>query len=491
MPISLLKRFLLHPVTRRVFRVTRVGVLGGGLVYSGYLLGSLTVLKDPKRFELEYLQQALSRHAKTHETTHFATVAESWRPTRSPGLMVIQEWVEQFGFSEDTHRTPRTPASAMEDGDHLGEDLDRLHRVGLRMLNASREIIAAQLKEYQKSAETGHLFIDYKDYDMNRLQLEEADRLLTLEEWKFTYLHSNDVDCFVNHYAPRRIFITKGMLDLCRQADNDAALAMAIGHELSHSILNHGENDEWLDVGLKIGQLMVLSLLDPTGIITLGLEAGLVFTSPLARTHYSQSQTVKADAMSLKIAAHACYKPDNAIKFLHLLHHRQQGISAAAPSAPDMDDLNTMEVAHAAAGSGRDMLTAAANDSISANMSPQPSQMGFGDGMLQRLLANTPQERRAKAMGAMSIAYEIYEEKGCTTWRRAADEFLTNVRNRQRKCVHDALEDVGMWAGADPLQDDGSQRLSAADVGGIMVGGLTITGILTTAAIVKFFQAWY
>ena len=43
------------PVAHRT--VSRVGVLGGGLVYSGYLLGSLTVLKDPKRFELEYLQQ--------------------------------------------------------------------------------------------------------------------------------------------------------------------------------------------------------------------------------------------------------------------------------------------------------------------------------------------------------------------------------------------------------------------------------------------------
>jgi hypothetical protein len=50
--------------------------------------------------------------------------------------------------------------------------------------------------------DTGEPYIDYYDFDLAEVQLEEAHRLLTLEEWKFTYLHSPDVDCFVNHCAP-------------------------------------------------------------------------------------------------------------------------------------------------------------------------------------------------------------------------------------------------------------------------------------------------
>lgn len=311
--------------------------------------------------------------------------------------------------------------------------------------------------------------IDFTALDMDRMQLEEAERLLTLEEWKFTYLHSDDVDCFVNHYAPRRIFITKGMIDLCRKCKTDAPLAMAIGHELSHTILNHGENDEWLDVGLKIGQLMVLSLLDPTGLLTLGLEASLVFTSPLARTHYSKEQTSTADGLSLKICAEACYRPDDAIKYLTLLGFNDKERAAeltAHPTTADVAPAPTAEVSLAAA--------APPAPGVTANAAPQPTQVGFGDSMLQRLLAMTAEQRSQNVQQAMPIAHDVYDSNGCATWRRAADEFLSDLRDREKQRLRYTLEDVGRVVGYDPIEDDGTRLLSAADVGGIVVGSATI-----------------
>lgn len=322
------------------------------------------------------------------------------------------------------------------------------------------------------AAETGETPIDFKELNLNRLQLEEADRLLTLEEWKFTYLHSDDVDCFVNHYAPRRIFITKGMLDLCKKSKSDAPLAMAIGHELSHTILNHGENDEWLDVGLKMMQLMVLSLLDPTGLFTLGLEAGLVFTSPLARTHYSKDQTTKADSLSLKITSHACFRPEDSLRYLTLLQHsgKHEGTLAAAAA-----EITEVELPH----TPKDLLPPASGlaNAHDATVSavPQPSQVGFADGMFQRLLSNSAEGRKENVQSTMAIAHDIFDENGCASWRHAADEFLSHVATREKQRLRYQLEEVGRQFGVDPNEDDGGRLLSAADVGGIAVGTAAIT----------------
>jgi hypothetical protein len=58
----------------------------------------------------------MSRHARAHETSHFATIKESWSPSRNPGLTSVADWVEKVGFSEGSLRVPKTPASEIDGG---------------------------------------------------------------------------------------------------------------------------------------------------------------------------------------------------------------------------------------------------------------------------------------------------------------------------------------------------------------------------------------
>lgn len=64
--------------------------------------------------------------------------------------MAVDDWVSEIGFSEDALRTPRTAASDLEGGDNLAEDLERIYRVGKRVLNASRKLVAGRLDEQRQ-----------------------------------------------------------------------------------------------------------------------------------------------------------------------------------------------------------------------------------------------------------------------------------------------------------------------------------------------------
>jgi len=118
------------------------------------------------------------KHARKHANTHTRTHKHARKHAHT---------------HTHTHFPPSTP------GENLARDLERIYFVGTRVLNAAREIIEEQIKLRHSARERGETFVDFDEIGMDLAQLEEAHRLLTLDEWKFTYLHSNAADCFVNH----------------------------------------------------------------------------------------------------------------------------------------------------------------------------------------------------------------------------------------------------------------------------------------------------
>ncbi|CAE8658055.1 unnamed protein product [Polarella glacialis] len=109
--------------------------------------------------------------------------------------------------------------------------------------------------------------------------------------------------------------------DLClvserRIVQSDEQLAMLLGHELAHVVHDHSNGSMSLMAGTVAVQLVLFSILDPTGLLSFLIELGSGAAAsyglllPVSRCHESE-----ADATGLQICALAGYDPRRATKF--------------------------------------------------------------------------------------------------------------------------------------------------------------------------------
>jgi len=98
--------------------------------------------------------------------------------------------------------------------------------------------------------------------------------------------------------------------------ETDEQLAMLLGHEMSHVVHGHGKDATYLKAIILGVQLVLLSLLDVTGFISmlavLGMAPALKYTVELP---FSREHEFDADATGLRIAARAGYDPHDASGF--------------------------------------------------------------------------------------------------------------------------------------------------------------------------------
>ena len=141
--------------------------------------------------------------------------------------------------------------------------------------------------------------------------------------------------------------------------------------------------------------------------------------------------------------ARACYRPDDALRLFTLLGHSPiavQNMQATAEAAQvkESPPAPTSSNTHVAAGASKGgvsmvpallgsagaeppgesgLLTLLSSSSssppTSAHVAPQPSQRGFADELMERLMTNTPEARRASVQPAVPIADTIYRDKVC------------------------------------------------------------------------------
>mmetsp|Transcript_30919 Transcript_30919/g.100669 ORF Transcript_30919/g.100669 Transcript_30919/m.100669 type:complete len:335 (+) Transcript_30919:35-1039(+) len=200
------------------------------------------------------------------------------------------------------------------------ERLVRATRVGDRILSAAR----THAREQLSSAE---------ELGLDEFKVAGFKSFLKRQGWRIVSYESTEINAFVLSVAPNMVFLSSGLLDKFK---DDSELAFVIGHELSHLQLEHSRAELYTR-GLTSGlQLMLASLIDPSGGIIAGpiLEATLYHLLSTAEQlgvllPLSRHQEYEADALGVGFAARACFDPKGGTQALTKLHASNGGFELA------------------------------------------------------------------------------------------------------------------------------------------------------------------
>ncbi len=136
------------------------------------------------------------------------------------------------------------------------------------------------------------------EHDMKATHVEEAFN------WDVTVLQSDQVNAFC--LPGGKIAVYTGLVPV---ADNADAMAIVMGHEISHALLRHGAQRMTEQKLAQLGQMAgSMSGMDQGQMQAVMAVYGYGRALPYARKQESQ-----ADEMGLMLAAAACYNPQEAI----------------------------------------------------------------------------------------------------------------------------------------------------------------------------------
>lgn len=131
--------------------------------------------------------------------------------------------------------------------------------------------------------------------------------------------------------------------------ETDEQLAMLLSHEMSHVVHEHGKDATYLKAVILGIQIVLLSVLDVTGLVSmlavLGMAPVLKYSVELPN---SREQEFDADATGLRIAARAGYDPHDASDFFERMgcfshaHGHSQGRNWNSTHPRSEDRLNRL-----------------------------------------------------------------------------------------------------------------------------------------------------
>ena len=144
------------------------------------------------------------------------------------------------------------------------------------------------------------------------LQAEGYPRYLDDYRWEYKLVEDGSVNAWC--MPGGKIVVYTGILPVTR---TEAGLAVVLGHEISHALLNHGQQRMSADVLQQLGA-MGLSLAtvrqspetQALAMTAYGVGSQLFGTLPFSRKHESE-----ADQYGLMLMAIAGYNPDEAVPF--------------------------------------------------------------------------------------------------------------------------------------------------------------------------------
>ena len=139
-----------------------------------------------------------------------------------------------------------------------------------------------------------------------------SDELRYLQ-WEFNLVRSSEVNAFC--MPGGKIVVYEGIMQV---ANDDASLAIVIGHEIAHAICKHSAEQMSKQMIQKYGYQIAMGMLSLSGVsgtkYDIAQIAGQVGLS-LQNLRYSRQNEKEADRIGLIIAAMAGYSPDAAIPF--------------------------------------------------------------------------------------------------------------------------------------------------------------------------------
>lgn len=180
-------------------------------------------------------------------------------------------------------------------------EAEMLSRVGWKLVKASEKWVAAQ-------GSPDH----FKEY-----------------QWAFTLIESKDINAWA--MPGGKIAFYTGILSVTQ---NEAGIAVVMGHEIAHAILNHGQ--QRMSAGLlQQGGLMGASiLLGASGFSSqtqsLSMSAAEMGSNVLGTLPFSRKHEDEADLLGLKLMTIAGYDPNEAVRFWERMNALSGGSSGPA-----------------------------------------------------------------------------------------------------------------------------------------------------------------
>lgn len=175
--------------------------------------------------------------------------------------------------------------------------------------------------------------------DLNQLLELEAmwARAVKRLEGKWTIILSTspEINAFVSGVSPRKIFVYEGLIRRLELTDDE--LAMILGHELSHVILGHTEEQIPVNAIILGTQLVVMSMVDPLGLGSFIFDAMVSQVGKYITASYSRAHEHEADELGLLLTSMACFDIAAGAfvhdKLSHASGHRETQLTDTHPSS--------------------------------------------------------------------------------------------------------------------------------------------------------------
>ena len=123
-------------------------------------------------------------------------------------------------------------------------------------------------------------------------------------DWEVNVLQSDQVNAFC--LPGGKIAVYTGLVPVAQNAD---AMAIVLGHEISHALLRHGAQRMTEQKLAQIGQMAGAA----SGLDQQQMQAVMAVYGYGRALPYARKQETQADEMGLMLAAAACYDPHEAI----------------------------------------------------------------------------------------------------------------------------------------------------------------------------------
>jgi predicted Zn-dependent protease len=196
---------------------------------------------------------------------------------RKQAKLLNEGQLQEMALQE--YRTFLSSAKVMSNT--VNRDAEMVRRVGSR--------ISAAVTNYYTSQGQGNIFSGYK--------------------WEFNLVDAKEINAWC--MPGGKVVVYTGLLPV---SQNEAALAVVMGHEIAHALLTHGNERISQAMYAQLGQIVGnVALSKDTGAVNLfnalygiGAQAGVLLP-------FSRKQELEADRFGLRFAAMAGYNPQEAI----------------------------------------------------------------------------------------------------------------------------------------------------------------------------------
>mmetsp|Transcript_14312 Transcript_14312/g.38609 ORF Transcript_14312/g.38609 Transcript_14312/m.38609 type:complete len:531 (+) Transcript_14312:72-1664(+) len=270
---------------RRAIRTARVGLLAGGIYGAGKSAGHTEVLQDPdgmrRKVVLAHIQRSFEAEDERKKPRVYREFSAPYRRVAAVAPRVLQAAREHVDLQA---------AMAEREARDLGAQL-KAERAAAK----AGESTAAGVQSVQAALDTALSLREFWAAAQERLA----------GDWRWVVTNSELVNAFVTPYCPRCIFVMEGLLT--RLDPSEEELAMVLSHELAHVV--HGHGSQHLDYTFETAalQLVVLSVIDPTGVLELALSALLGLGALAWTKSFTRQCEREADETGMAILARACY----------------------------------------------------------------------------------------------------------------------------------------------------------------------------------------